>query len=180
MLYSYVEEVFPAVLDVFLRVEILDAGKSHDDVVCNALRHQPFQIFLDLQIALSGVPLVDVVVGIFQIYKIMVDDGQELLHILFRHIEGRLQGEVPFWAAQFTELRDEVGMQGWFSSAEGDSAAGCQEVELVNHNAIVQLLWRKFDGMAVGTVALRIEAISAAQRATVECRQGGHSFAVCL
>ena len=37
-----------------------------------------------------------------------------------------------------------------------------------------------YGGAAVGTIALRIEAIPTAQRTTMECRQGGNTLAVCL
>jgi hypothetical protein len=76
------------------------------------------------------------------------------------------------------EADDEIAVKQWFAPAEADAAARSQEVEVVLHQLFHQLFRRRPLPDALRLPALAIQAIAAAQRATVKSHQRGDACAV--
>lgn len=94
------------------------------------------------------------------------------------YVEAGLKSDVPLGWHQRAESSDEVAAQEWLATAEGDSAARGEKVDVVYRHLVEQLAYRRLPPYAFGHEALRVEAIPAMQRTGVEGDECGHSHAV--
>lgn len=94
------------------------------------------------------------------------------------YVEAGLKSDVPLGWHQRAESSDEVAAQEWLATAEGDSAARGEKVDVVYRHLVEQLAYRRLPPYAFGYEALRVEAIPAMQRTGVEGDECGHSHAV--
>lgn len=148
------------------------------DMVCTFELDKAAEVVHHQGIVAAGVGVVDGGVGVFDVYDKIVGNGGYRLHMLGRHVERGFDGQFPVLATKLAERFDEVDSQQRLASAKAHAASGGDEIEVVDAHFLVELLGRIGRETFLIVKALRIEAVFAAQGASVEGGQGGYSFAV--
>ena len=153
---------------VLFSVELGYNGETEGDFIFMfGMGVEPDKVLNNLLIALAGIGLVDGRCHVLDVDDEGVDEGDDFLQVMARHVEARLHRKLPSLRTLLAKFLDECASQEWFASTKADAASCRQEIK------IVHLL-----PYAVGFEALGIEAILAMERASVECHEGGDTLAV--
>lgn len=153
-------------------------GQADGNIRLQAQGGQIAKVSHDLRVVGLAVAAVDVGREVLHVHVVVVNVGHHLLQPVERHVERRFYVDVPFRRASSAEVGNHVAAQQRLAAAETDAATRGLEVEVVDYHLLQDLLCRKPLPHAVGTQALAVQAIAAAERTAVEGHQRGDARAV--
>ena len=164
---------------VLFSVELGYNGETEGDFIFMfGMGVEPDKVLNNLLIALAGIGLVDGRCHVLDVDDEGVDEGDDFLQVMARHVEARLHRKLPFLRTLLAKFLDECASQEWFASTKADAASCRQEIKIVHLHVHHQQFRVHLLSYAVGFEALGIEAILAMERASVECHEGGDTLAV--
>ena len=167
-----------AALAVAIIVIVLDKGQAKSDTLLQMPVSQEAKILLHKGRCAARVAVVDVGIHILHIYIIMMYVGDNGLKTLSRHVERRLQIDVPLLRTELAKLHDEVAVEQGLTASKADAAISSEEVEVVLHQLVHQLLGRRPPPNAFRLPALAVETIAATQRAAVKGHQRSDTLSI--
>ena len=169
-----------AIIYVILSVVVRYVGQAQRDArqQFGVLRGYPLQVVYDALVASAGVCLVYLRVHVLDVYEPFLCVGQYQLNVPARHVETGLNGYAPFLRTLLTESLYVLAVKQGLAAAECHPSAGGKEIQLVYAHLVDKLLHGALHAHRVIRYALRVKAVFAAQRTTVECHERGHALAV--
>lgn len=164
---------------VLFSVELGYNGETEGDFIFMfGMGVEPDKVLNNLLIALAGIGLVDGRCHVLDVDDEGVDEGDDFLQVMARHVEARLHRKLPFLRTLLANSLVNALRKSGSPPTKADAASCRQEIKIVHlhvhHHAVPcpsPAIRRRLRGIGV-------EAILAMERASVECHEGGDTLAV--